>query len=156
MTRPFPTVLITHRTKKTSPKKCCRQNKGTFKNRFLWENKTLVVTCTIGWVGGNWVQCGWAMARTSSGAPSVCLMPEEKMCLKISRIVESFLQVDYWWPKTSGYPNMPGKASKPRRQHLDHFISQQQTLKSQGCGKSGVKLRLLSWQANYVHVYLCV
>ena len=62
------------------------------------------------------------------------------MCLKISWIAGSFLQVDCWLPKTSGYPKMPGKASKARRQHLDHFISQQRPLKSQGCGKSGVKL----------------
>ncbi len=72
---------------------------------------------------------------------------KKKMGLKISWIAGSFLQVDCQWPKTSGYPNMPGKVSKARRQHLDHFISQKRALKSQGCGKSGVKLWLLSWSA---------
>ncbi len=30
----------------------------------------------------------------------------------------------YWWPKTPGYPKMPGKVSKARKQHLEHLISQ--------------------------------
>ncbi len=34
---------------------------------------------------------------------------KEKMRLKFSWIAGFFLQVDYWWPKPSGYPNMPGK-----------------------------------------------
>ncbi len=37
---------------------------------------------------------------------------KEKMCLKISSKVGSFLQVDCWWPKASGYPKMPGKVSR--------------------------------------------
>ncbi len=65
---------------------------------------------------------------------------QEKMGLKISWIAESFLQVDCWWPKTSGYSRMPGKVSKPRRQHLDHFISQQRALKSL-CRQVGSQIR---------------
>ena len=38
------------------------------------------------------------------------------------------VQADCWWPKTSGCPKMPGKVSQPRRQCLDHFISQEHTL----------------------------
>ncbi len=48
-----------------------------------------------------------------------------------------------------------GKVSKPRKQRLEHLISQPRALKSQGCGKSGVKLWLLSWRSNDVHVHLC-
>ncbi len=64
--------------------------------------------------------------------------------------------MDCQWPKTSGYPKMPGKVSKPRRQHLHHFISQQRAPKSQGCAKSGIKLRRLSWRTNDAHVYILV
>ncbi len=60
-----------------------------------------------------------------------------------------------WWPKTPGYPEMSGKVSKPSKQRLEHLISQPRALKLQGCDKSGVKLRLLSWRSNDVHVYLC-
>ncbi len=75
---------------------------------------------------------------------------QEKMWLKIWWITGSSLQADFWFPKTSGYPRMPGKVSKPRKQCLDHFFTQQRALKSQGCGKSGVKFWMLSWRANDV------
>ncbi len=53
---------------------------------------------------------------------------QEKMFLKISVIAGSFLQAECWWTKTSGHSRIPGKVSKPRRQHLDHFILQQRAL----------------------------
>lgn len=53
MTKPLPETEMTHRTKKRMPKKC-------------WMK---------GWTGGNWVQCSWVTAITSSEAASVCLAP---------------------------------------------------------------------------------
>ena len=53
MTSPFPIQLMNQRRKKRIPQMC-------------WMN---------GWTGGNWVQCSWVTASTSSGAASVCLAP---------------------------------------------------------------------------------
>ncbi len=47
-----------------------------------------------------------------------------------------------WWPRTFGEKKKPGKVSRSCRQRMDGilFISQQQTLKSQGGVKPTVKL----------------
>ncbi len=33
--------------------------------------------------------------------------------------------MDCWWPKTSGYPRVSGKVSRPKRHRLEHLILQQ-------------------------------
>ncbi len=70
----------------------------------------------------------------------------KKRCVwKLAEKRDSFYKHIAGGPKPlfSGYPKMPGKVSKSRMQRLDHFILQQGALKSQGCGKSGVKVWLL-------------
>ena len=66
----------------------------------------------------------------------------------------SILQADCWWPNNDGFSRMPFKVSKPRRQCLDHFISKQRALKSQGCGKSAVKL--CGCCHGYWMMYICI
>ncbi len=80
--------------------------------------------------------------------------------LKKGCVRKLVVQWDHFYKRIAGglrllVTQMPGKVSKPRKQRLEHLISQPRALKSQGCGKSGVKLWLLSWISNDVHVHLC-